>query len=587
MKIRGRVLIHTWLPVLLAVLAVFLALPSLWTGWQLDDITHRYYLLGYPDIQGKEHSPLDLFAFLDGDPERTRAMMDLGLLPWWTVEKLRLSFWRPLSSLTHWLDYRLWPQSGALMHLQSLLWFGLLIAVASLVYRRFLGLTWVAGLAALLYAIDDAHGLPASWLAGRNGLLGALFGMLVLYFHDRWRSDNWRAGSFLAVLSLILGLLSGESALGVISYLVAYTLFLERSSVRQRLMTLMPYAAVTCVWLAMYTLRGYGTWGSGFYVDPLSEPLAFARTVIERGPILLLDQWAFPPSSMYLFYPPGVVSVVWTWALVFIAFLVIMLLPLLRTDQTARFWSVGMILSLPLICATMPHSRLLFFVGLGGMGLLAQWIEGYREHADWLPVRRSWRIIAKVFFVFMMVIHLIVAPMLLPLNSVSAAFAQPYLQEPAAHAPLGPTITEQDLVIVNPPIVFYAHYFGAVRIMNNQSVPRRLHILAPGVTPLHISRPDGRTLVIRPEGGFLAFPFDNVFRGPQYPMHPGERVELTNMAVVVRELTGDGRPAEVAFQFPVPLEDASLKWLMWKEDGYTSFTPPAVGSAITVPAVPI
>ena len=410
MKIRDRLLTHTRLPVFLAALAVILALPSLWTGWQLDDITHRYFLLEYPDIQGKVCSPVDLFAFLDGNPERTRAMMDLGLLPWWTVEKLRLSFWRPLSSLTHWLDYRLWPQSGALMHLQSLLWFGLLIGAATLVYRRFLGLTWVAGLAALVYAIDDAHGLPAGWLAGRNGMLGALFGILVLYFHDKWRRDNWRAGSFLALLSLILGLLSGESALGVIAYLVAYALFLERSPVRHRMMTLMPYAAVTCVWLVVYALRGYGTWGSGFYVDPLSEPFAFVRTVIERGPILLLDLWAFPPSSMYILYPPDVVNIVWMWALAFIAILVIMMLPLLRRDPTARFWGLGMILSLPLICATMPHSRLLFFAGLGGMGLLAQWITSYKERAQWLPVRGGWRILAKAFFVFMILIHLIIAP---------------------------------------------------------------------------------------------------------------------------------------------------------------------------------
>lgn len=587
MKIRDRLLTSRYLPFFLAILAAVLILPALWTGWQLDDITHRYFLLHYPDIQGKERSPFELFSFLDGNPDRNHAMMDLGLLPWWTIEQLRLSFWRPLSSFTHWLDYALWPQSGELMHLQSLVWFGLLIAVVTLVYRRFMGFSWVAGLAALLYAIDDAHGVSAGWLAGRNTLLGALFGVLVLFFHDRWRKEKWAVGAFLAPMCLLVGLLSGESALGVISYLVAYAIFLDDAPGRRRIATLAPYAAVTLVWLAAYAVGGHGTWGSGFYVDPLSEPIAFVRAMIERGPILLLDQWAFPPSSIYLFSPPGVLKAMWLWALVVIVVLVIMLLPLLRADRMARFWGVGMVLSIPLFCATMPHSRLLFFAGLGGMGLLAQWLEGYRNKVHWLPVHRGWRATARVFVVFMIFIHVVVAPILLPLNAVSAALAQPYLQDPAEQAQLGPGIAERDLVIVNPPIVFYATHFGAVRIINGLSVPRRMRILAPGLTPLHIDRPDDRTLVLRPEGGFLASPFDNVFRGSQYPMHAGERVALTTMTVEVTKLTQDGRPAEVAFHFSVPLEDPSLKWLQWMDDGYVRFEPPAVGTTITLPAASI
>lgn len=33
--------------------------------------------------------------------------MDMGGLPWWTVEGLKISFWRPFSSLTHYRDYLL------------------------------------------------------------------------------------------------------------------------------------------------------------------------------------------------------------------------------------------------------------------------------------------------------------------------------------------------------------------------------------------------------------------------------------------------------------------------------------------------
>ncbi|MBP1649653.1 MAG: hypothetical protein H6Q30_3098, partial [Bacteroidetes bacterium] len=87
-----RLVTHKHAPLLLALLGMLLALPSVWTGWQQDDLTLRFFLLDYRDLEGKTTSPFDIFAFLNGDPQRTRKMMDIGLLPWWTWEDIRLSF---------------------------------------------------------------------------------------------------------------------------------------------------------------------------------------------------------------------------------------------------------------------------------------------------------------------------------------------------------------------------------------------------------------------------------------------------------------------------------------------------------------
>ena len=82
------------LPVVLVALSLALCLPSLNTGWQQDDLNHRLILLGHEDPMGKHVSPFNLFDFLDGDAAYTRALIDRGALPWWTLETLRLSFWR-------------------------------------------------------------------------------------------------------------------------------------------------------------------------------------------------------------------------------------------------------------------------------------------------------------------------------------------------------------------------------------------------------------------------------------------------------------------------------------------------------------
>ena len=51
--------------------------------------------LDMPALRDLFPRPLDMFAFIDGDPARTRRMMDRGILPWWTFEDARLAFWRP------------------------------------------------------------------------------------------------------------------------------------------------------------------------------------------------------------------------------------------------------------------------------------------------------------------------------------------------------------------------------------------------------------------------------------------------------------------------------------------------------------
>src|SRR5437588_6977688 len=99
-----------------------------------------------------------MFRFFRGDPDRARPLIDLGLVPWWTDPGLKGEFLQALTVLTHRLDYALWPDSAPLMHLHSLLWLGASAAAAAVLYRRMFGATWVAALAAWVYALDDARG---------------------------------------------------------------------------------------------------------------------------------------------------------------------------------------------------------------------------------------------------------------------------------------------------------------------------------------------------------------------------------------------------------------------------------------------
>ena len=63
------------------------------------------------------------------------------------------------------VDYQLWPGHPEYMHLHSLLWLSAVVAAVTALYPDACsGRPGVAGLAALLYAVDEAHAWPATYL---------------------------------------------------------------------------------------------------------------------------------------------------------------------------------------------------------------------------------------------------------------------------------------------------------------------------------------------------------------------------------------------------------------------------------------
>ncbi|MHC4946018.1 MAG: hypothetical protein ACYTG7_23655, partial [Planctomycetota bacterium] len=520
---------------------------------------------------------------------------------------LRLSFYRPLTGLTHWLDYTLWPESPWLMHLHSLVWLGAVVVAAAYFFRRMLIPAWIAGLAALLFAIDDAHGWPAVWLANRNTLIGAFFGLLCLIAHDRWRREGWKAGAFLAPPAFLLALLAKESAVAVGAYLFAYALFIDRDAWLRRLGSLVPCALIGVGWWVAYTQMGYGATGSGMYVDPLTDPLEFVKAVVHKAPLLLLGQW-FGMSDLHTVLSQQGVQIMWVVAMGFLVVMAAALAPLILRNSLARFWTLGMILSLLPVCATVPSDRLLMFAGIGGMGLLAQFFAGLWEKADWLPSRMGWRRPARMLGVILVMVHLVLAPLILTQASGSIERFGSIMERAAASLPSDPELESQAQLMVNTPSYFLFAYASLIHGLDGLPYPESAMVLGSGIHAMEVYRQDEFTLRIKPEGGFLAMPgstppgeedkhplfdvryihqfFDLLYRDDE-PMQAGQRFELSYVTVEITQTTEAGRPLEAAFRFDRKLEDPFFRWLKWENGGYVAFTPPAVGETITLPAVTI
>lgn len=67
---------HPGVPVIVALLAVGLTLPSVLNGITLDDYYHRLILLGENRLSPSSASTFNLFCFYDGDPKENKRLME-------------------------------------------------------------------------------------------------------------------------------------------------------------------------------------------------------------------------------------------------------------------------------------------------------------------------------------------------------------------------------------------------------------------------------------------------------------------------------------------------------------------------------
>ena len=582
----GRQKLPAWLgllaqsrpfPAIVAALAVVLALPALGAGWIMDDYYHRTVMSPVSPFRELLGPPAEMFRFFRGDPARTGRIMDIGVFPWWTDPTLKAEFLQALTVLTHRVDYALWPESPVLMHAQSLFWLGMAVAAVAVFYRRMLGPTWVAAVAALLYAVDDARGPAVGFIANRNVLIAATFGVWALICHDHWRRGGSRLAALLAPFLLAAALFSKEEGIGTCAYLGAYGLFVDRGGRWLGCVALSPYFVVVFVWRAVRDYWGYGVQNMGLYVDPLTDPGPFMAALAARAPILMLGQWSpIPAESGVVLHPPYSIAF-WIAAVAFAGLLIVVFAPLLKRDRLARFWAAGMVFATIPVCATLAMDRLLTFAGIGAFGLLAQYFAFVFGTSREGPSMRWWRMVAQGLAWFFVAVHVVWAPLALSFRAANPLGARWVERRLYVRTPLGPAIGQKTLVIVNAPSPVNAGYVAFQQFLSGKPVPSHIRVLAPAIPAVTIRRLDEYTLEIRPKRGYIDWLLDRVFRGERRPMALGEEVKLTGMTARVTDLTDDGRPAVATFRFDVPLESDSLVWLCFRGQGFEPFSLPAVG----------
>ncbi len=580
------------LPVIIIVLGLATHVQTLRWGFLYDDFIHQSMFRYWRTIPGVQ--PWDLYDF-GFRPEPGEPMYQSGLFPWWTAQNFKVRYFRPVTSLSIYLDFLLYHDWAPGYHLTNLLLYAAILGFAYKLYLA-LGISRRAALWALAFlAFEGTHVVPVGWIANRNTLIAVLFTLLTMLAFHRYHLTRRRRFFLLSILFFLLAL--GGKELGVICLplIGLYLLFIgrpeePRSFVRAGLKVLerpalWVFALIALGYFTGYALAGRGE-NSALYAVPWHDPLVYARRLVMLIP-LAFSSLFFGLSTDLVFTHSG-------WALPMILFSLPLLLftgiifwRRLRSCPPAGFalgWAVfalipgaGVFLSDRLLVGASPGTALLLGLFMDRLGSL-----------NGLWTRRQF---ASMFLFCLIFLHLAVS---IPMNY----FRGHIFYKIAATDRANIMNAEIPLKSAKPRYVFLLNTPSAVLAMTIMPTWVVTHD-DPGIyiTYLQMARRElewrrtSETSAVLTFGDppFLDHQYELLFQTKKHPPPPGTRYKTAHFSATLLETESRGIRS-VRFDFLRSLDDPSYFFLAWENGRLLRIKPPRIGQTLkltaALPAVP-
>lgn len=540
------------------ILALVLSIPSINIGLMVDDFLHKAILNGTSPISKPDDLSLfGLFSFLAGSPNRITKIIDLGLLPWWTDYDAKITFFRPLTEFTLWLDYKLWPNFPQLMHVQSIVWYLSILFM----YKKWLTEEetpqW-SSLAVLLFAISGAHSIPVAWIACRSILIATFFGLISLQYHQRWIREKNKSNLVKSIIFLMFSLLGGEYGLSTLAFIISYAVWMVDGGVRQKIKSILPATIFTTIWVFLYSLSGFGAKNSDLYIDPINDLSNFIQNALIRVPEMLTGH--FTGITLYSI-PSGKTGHLVAYLIGIVFFLPT--LPVIKKSKKARYYLTAAILSLIPVCAIVAQDRLLFFSGIGISAIIAESL------VYWLGVQKSRKnsftkpVIGYIAILLLTISHFIISPALfIPMYMIQSKSLDGMIVQPAIEIQKTEDIQNKNVIVINP-IHSTSYYYSAVMLSNGNAIPKSLIALASGGEPVDFKRVSESQLLVSVRNGFLQNLDDWYSRSKRKKFVTEEEIKLDSVSIIIKELNNAGIPISVLFTFEKSLDDPSYIFFKW------------------------
>lgn len=574
------------------VAALCVRTPALQVGLLADDWDHYAMSTGiYPVPRGV----FDHFDFVGRSASEHDALLATGRLPWWISPNLHMALLRPLSSALGHIDYA-WLDGARhpiRMHVHSLGWWVVLVIGVACLLPLLLPLP-AAALGTLLYAFEDAHILPVTWIANRSELVANAFVVWALVFRVLSVQRQAQRLRFISYGLVACALLAGEHAIPALAYLFCFELLSETAPRAKRVWRLVPLVALVLTFLIVRRAAGYGAAGLGMYIEPLANPLRYLHACLERLPLLFGDvvfgiaaDWSPggpPPHTWWAALPLPPAGPHWTQfqtATGWVAFsVVIASLAWFRRAQPTLFWLLlAAAASIVPMCASIAMGRLTLPAALG---VDAAWAWCAYELARRALVHRKLATGAAA---------LAIGAAVVGVHGVGAGMRA--WREPTIYAAISLVETAwvrlDGLDVRNRHVITLTSSSAAqwvipyVRHLHGLSMPASSTPLSAAFrSPHELFRTADSVLELqiptRPSDAMFT---DSVYRSADQPFHTGDRIVTPRFEVRVLAAEG-GEPTRLRFSFPASLDSDQYLFLYAQPQGLTPLALPAVGKSVTL-----
>lgn len=533
----------------------------------MDDFAQRAMIEG---TLTPRRGPFNLYDFIADD--NRSALLDRGVIPWWSEPNLIIRFLRPLPSLLIWVDHWLFGNESFGPHLLSFLWWAAAVFSARVLYRTAVGdrAGWIA---TVVFALSPTLAVPLVWLANRSILLTLTFGPLALALYVRWRNERRRAMGFLTAGAFAAAALTGEYALCLVGYLIAFELCRRDEAVRSRVIGALPAIGPLLVYAVVHAVLGYGSAGSGFYRDPTTNFAFFLQILPQTVAALFASAWlnadvkapwlAFVAVRAALLAAAGVLVVGTAWTV--------------RRKRVPSFpvgaaWlACGSVLGLFPLAATEPTRRVLGIAVLGMAAAVGVLLDRGIRRIRW-PLTPSLLLGVAVLAT---IIHVVVAPP--QTRGISVAEVEDDIRSLARFTTVPQRARSTDTVLV-------------VRANNGLTALSAPFVLRDSA-PKHwlvLSHTFEQTAAIRTSPSSLQVVQDKT---PLFPLGPmglirtspfreGDVVQTAALRATVLKVDEAGRPLAVQYEFNKDLDGPDVAWISEGRSGFSEVIPPPVGIGV-------
>jgi hypothetical protein len=492
------------------------------------------------------------------------------------------------------------------MLLESLILLAALLAVLMMLLQRVIESNAALLIAAAILLFNTFLLAAATWVASRYSLMAAFFGVSAILAYHVFRSSNRSLMLYASLFFFAIGLFCGESGAAVIAYILGYAIAIDKGRSLKRYGFPALFLVVAVFWRLLYTRLGFGISGSGFYVSPENDLFRYTLQFVQQAPIIVVSVFFGIPQYHFHLLPPRLLIIASLTAAVLCGLIGVILFSTVKRIPAARWFLIGLLGALPLICASIHFGeRMTIFMVIGMAPLLALFLTGLYEKKPWkITSLKNIKIVtALLFTIALLWSHLIVHPAL-RMKDYVALFSPKQAPGETLYNPIRDDAridSTTDLIVINvlSPVLYYYPYYQTAE---KRPYARSLRLLSSSPCPLSVKRIDSLTLMI--SSAFTLVPdlrsmtqimpmTSRIYDNYSFMMLPSSNsqmysksgtVEVHGMHIIIDSVNARGLPLKARFTFPRALEDTSYAWLTWNHEkqNFEYFPVPGVGDSVAL-----